>query len=112
MKRLHHTLALDPSAAESSRRRQPKTGCAAHEKKIGAPPNQPKLLDAPPQIFLRATVALIKVGLITRIFIFKRHLSESVTELLQQANFIAESAGERILKIGQYLAKLRTRVGL
>ena len=37
-------LIIDPSVVESSRRRQPKTGCtAAVEKKFGAPPNQPKM---------------------------------------------------------------------
>ena len=39
-------------------------------------------------------------------------MSESVTESLSQANFTAESTGERILKIGQYLAKLWTTVNL
>ena len=105
---------LDHSAAESSRRRQPKReGPPPPPKEIGEPPNQPNLLDAAENFSAShggPNKFALTVGLITRIFSFYTgHLRESGTESLKQAYFTAESAGERILKIGQYLAKLRTR---
>jgi len=99
---LAYMTELDPSAAESSRRRQPKTGCAAAaEKKFGAPPSQPKLSAAAAAVIFSAGRG------------WRKNSREWVCDIIVDvANFITDSASERILKIGQYLTKLRTRVGL
>jgi len=88
---------LDRSAAESSRRRQPKMGCAAAAKK--------NRRAAEPAAAAAVNFSTGHGG--------PNNSHEWVcNRAVKQANFIAESAGERILKIGQYLVKLRTRVGL